>query len=874
MDRPTLGSQCPLWQLVALTLMFTLTGCGGGGGGDTTTEAGSPVTLSGSVGDGPIIGARISVRDAEGVELATAISDGFAKYRVSLPPHARYPLTIVASGGTDLVTNAPPTFDLISAALDRDEATANLSPFSTILVQTARAMPGGMTSQNVSQAQAHVLRWLNFGLDPELVPDMLHTPVDAANVANVVKASEALGEMVRRTAAHLGLDEDHVLETLAGDVSDGYLDGSGADADPRLAATAHLLSGQVLLETMANRLKVLGVDAQSRLDLAIQTAEPSVTQRVADVPITEQMIAHARTEIQAVLALHATPELEAVAAFLDGLPQGRLPASVPDDLPADAGADIEAAVGDVLAAGGPELAAANAAARDASSAAGADPAGEGVDGATAPAVTLAASPADVAYGGSTTITWSASHADFCVASGAWSGSRPLNDNEVMGPLTSAKTYRLSCNGPGGSASESVTVAVSAPAPTISLLVNPTSIDYNASATISWQTKDASACVASGAWSGAKATAGSELLGPLSVDSSFSLSCTGPGGKRTRTVSVDVGSPPPKIPTLRLTAIPSSVDYGGVTTLTWTSSNTTGCAASGAWSGNKPVSNSQIVSGLTADSRFALTCQGAGGQVSQAMTVSVAAPPPTVSLTANPSRVDYGASTRLSWSSSHADTCTASGSWSGVKKLSGSQSVADLTDDATFVLRCTGAGGTAIKSVTVSTSPAPALSVSLSADTNTVDAGGRVTLSWTSNNAASCVASGAWSGPRSRSSSATVGPLDADSRFVLTCTGVDGSSAADSVAITVNEFTSGTALLSWTPPTTHVDGSALTDLAGYHIYYGSAPGSFPNKITLQNAGISSYLVENLMRKTYYFVVTAFDAAGNESEFSNMASKTVN
>lgn len=874
MDRSTLGSQRALWQLAALTLMFTLTGCGGGGGGDTTTTAGNPVTLSGSVGDGPIVGARISVRDAGGVELATAISDGFAKYRVSLPPHARYPLTIVASGGTDLVTNAPPTFDLVSAALDRDEATANLSPFSTILVKAARAMPGGMTSQNISRAQAHVLSRLNFGLDPGLVPDMLHTPVDAGNVANVVKASEALGEMVRRTAAHLGLDEDRVLETLAGDVSDGYLDGSGTGADPRLAATAHLVSGQVLLETMANRLKVLGVDAQSRLDLAIQTTEPSATQRVADVPITEQMIAHARTEIQAVLALHATPKLEAVAAALDGLPQGGLPASVPDDLPADTGADIEAAVGDALAASGPELDAVNAAARDASAAAGADPAGQGVDGARAPAVTLAASPADVAYGGSTTITWSASHADSCVASGAWSGSRPLSGNEAMGPLISAKTYRLSCTGPGGSASESVTVAVSAPAPTISLSVNPTSIDFNASTTISWQTTDASACVASGAWSGSKATAGSEQVGPLSVDSSFSLSCSGPGGQRTRTVSVGVGSAPPQVPTLRLTAIPSSVDYGGVSTLTWTSSNTTACAASGAWSGIKPLSSSRTISGLTADSRFVLTCQGAGGQVTQAVTVSVAPPPPTVSLTANPTRVDYGASTRLSWSSSHVDTCTASGGWSGTRGLSGSQSVADLHGDTTFVLRCTGAGGTAIKSVTVSTNPAPTPSVSLSADTNTVDVGGRVTLSWASNNAASCVASGAWSGPRSGSGSETVGPLDADSRFVLTCTGVDGTSAADSVAITVNAFTSGTALLSWTPPTTHVDGSALTDLAGYHIYYGSAPGTYPNKITLQSAGISSYLVENLMRKTYYFVVTAFDASGNESEFSNMASKTVN
>lgn len=84
---------------------------------------------------------------------------------------------------------------------------------------------------------------------------------------------------------------------------------------------------------------------------------------------------------------------------------------------------------------------------------------------------------------------------------------------------------------------------------------------------------------------------------------------------------------------------------------------------------------------------------------------------------------------------------------------------------------------------------------------------------------------------------------------------------------------GVATLSWTPPTTNTDGSVLNDLAGYKIYYGTTPGSYPNAVTVDNPGLSDYVVENLAPGTYHFVVTAFDSAGNESAYSNVASKTV-
>jgi hypothetical protein len=80
-------------------------------------------------------------------------------------------------------------------------------------------------------------------------------------------------------------------------------------------------------------------------------------------------------------------------------------------------------------------------------------------------------------------------------------------------------------------------------------------------------------------------------------------------------------------------------------------------------------------------------------------------------------------------------------------------------------------------------------------------------------------------------------------------------------------------LSWQPPTQRTDGTPLVDLAGYRILYGNSPDSYSNRVTLDNAGLTSYVVENLAQGTWYFVMTAFDASGAESDYSSVGSKTV-
>jgi len=105
---------------------------------------------------------------------------------------------------------------------------------------------------------------------------------------------------------------------------------------------------------------------------------------------------------------------------------------------------------------------------------------------------------------------------------------------------------------------------------------------------------------------------------------------------------------------------------------------------------------------------------------------------------------------------------------------------------------------------------------------------------------------------------------------------DGDLAASlqPFSVSVEQVSLGSVTLNWTPPTQNTDGSALDDLAGYRIYYGTSDSEYPNLITLDNPGLATYVVENLVPGTYFFVSTAMNAQGVESDYSNVAEKLVN
>lgn len=100
--------------------------------------------------------------------------------------------------------------------------------------------------------------------------------------------------------------------------------------------------------------------------------------------------------------------------------------------------------------------------------------------------------------------------------------------------------------------------------------------------------------------------------------------------------------------------------------------------------------------------------------------------------------------------------------------------------------------------------------------------------------------------------------------------ISGSPATDGPA-TPFQTGSGTAALDWDAPTTNVDGTPLTDLAGYRIHIGASSGTYTSSINVGN--VTAYSMNNLVPGTYYFVVTAYNTNGIESSYSNEADKTI-
>jgi hypothetical protein len=125
-------------------------------------------------------------------------------------------------------------------------------------------------------------------------------------------------------------------------------------------------------------------------------------------------------------------------------------------------------------------------------------------------------------------------------------------------------------------------------------------------------------------------------------------------------------------------------------------------------------------------------------------------------------------------------------------------------------------------------------------------------------------------------SGTPGPGDVRTYSNIQISVSDGTATATlgAFGIQVVATATGSAMLSWTPPTTNTDGSALTDLAGYKIYWGPSAGNYTNSVTLNNPGLSEYVVSQLTAGTWYFAASAINSGSVESVLSNAVSKTIN
>jgi hypothetical protein len=135
------------------------------------------------------------------------------------------------------------------------------------------------------------------------------------------------------------------------------------------------------------------------------------------------------------------------------------------------------------------------------------------------------------------------------------------------------------------------------------------------------------------------------------------------------------------------------------------------------------------------------------------------------------------------------------------------------------------------------------------------------LTWSTTPAAtSCSAAGAtnWTGSKAASGTVTLAAVSASVTYSLVCTWPGVTKAA----------------ITWTAPTTNVDGSPLTNLAGFRVQYGSA-GCTEDKLDqsdyVRDAAGKAWTSPDLTAGTWCFAVRAYNAMGLEGPLSNTGSK---
>jgi hypothetical protein len=106
---------------------------------------------------------------------------------------------------------------------------------------------------------------------------------------------------------------------------------------------------------------------------------------------------------------------------------------------------------------------------------------------------------------------------------------------------------------------------------------------------------------------------------------------------------------------------------------------------------------------------------------------------------------------------------------------------------------------------------------------------------------------------------------------------DGATSASlapfTIVVSAAPAASGSAVLSWNPPVTNTDGSALVNLAGYKIDYGTTAGSLTHTVTISDPTATSYMVQGLGSGTWYFAVSDFTSSGTVSTLSTVVSKAI-
>ncbi|MGH7241690.1 MAG: fibronectin type III domain-containing protein [Candidatus Saccharimonadales bacterium] len=224
------------------------------------------------------------------------------------------------------------------------------------------------------------------------------------------------------------------------------------------------------------------------------------------------------------------------------------------------------------------------------------------------------------------------------------------------------------------------------------------------------------------------------------------------------------------------------------------------------------------------------------------------PAPKVTLTASPTSVVKGTASKLTWSSQNATSCTASGSWSGAKAVSGSVSTGALSANSTYSLSCSGAGGTAkaTAAVTVTTPATPPPTGGSGSPTPTPPSGstGGSTPSPSTHTGSSTSTSGSNSSSSNSSANSNASPTDASKLPGVDTSVRTGTLSADAAV--------------------SADGATSV-----YISYGATADTLTNStdtITFTSDPMDIGLSNLQAKTTYYYQVIRTDSAGTATTSS--------
>ncbi len=471
---------------------------------------------------------------------------------------------------------------------------------------------------------------------------------------------------------------------------------------------------------------------------------------------------------------------------------------------------------------------------------------------------ISASSSTATVGQPLTLTWTVSAGSTCTAAGsstnaAWTASNPpftgtvpVSGKQTLTEIVNGTvTYTLNCTAPGVAAvSVSASVVWNWLPVTASISASPAAILAGQAVTVTWSSSNATSCSASGGgendgWPGSKATSGSQTVTERSAPATgstltYTITCTSSTSGLTAQMSTSVVVSWPSV-TATISASPASIAAGGTVTLTWSSSNATGCTATGGgaddnWPGAKATSGSQTVTeAIALDASviltFGITCNsttsGLSGKASASVTEN---PASAASIQIAPAVINFGTEAVGSTSKSQSVTLTNSGTTAIPLTAASVTSNFSLQIDGCSASLAAGAHCTlvvafaptvagaltgtltvpsdganyqvALSGVATTVATEPPVTVTLGASPTTITAGQSTTLTWKSSNATTCTATGGgtddnWAGSKATSGSETVTEAAAlDTSSVILTFGINCNSTAsglsDKASVNVTE----------------------------------------------------------------------------------------